>query len=84
MVKAAVNAKVNFSMPYLISEMIAGSHMKLYQVCLRISYQGTKFCFSLYFSFMLFAVHLVKSYVMPSQTKFFFPEEGKCAKSPWW
>ena len=33
MVKAAVNAKVNFSMLYLISEMVAGSRIRLYQVC---------------------------------------------------
>ena len=30
---AAVNAKVNFSMLYLISEVVAGFHTKLYQVC---------------------------------------------------
>ena len=56
MVKAAVNAKVNFSMLYLISEM--GSHIKSYpgrflivSSLLRVSYQSTKFVCP--FSFLL-------------------------------
>ena len=65
MVKAAVNAKVNFSTLYLISEMVAGSPYKVVSSLLRVSYQGTKFCFSLYCSFKRKSVKRQSSYAFP-------------------
>ena len=43
--------KVNFSMLYLISEVVAGLSYRVVSSVLQVSYQGTKFCFSLYFPF---------------------------------
>ena len=44
MVKAAVSAKIQFGMLYLITGMVV-------LISLQISYQATKCCFSHYFSF---------------------------------
>ena len=49
MVKVAVNAKVNFSMLYLISEMVVGSHIKLYQVCCGQAIRAQSFVFPFIF-----------------------------------
>ena len=49
MMKAGVNAKVNFSTLYLISEMVAGFHIKLYQVCCGLAIRAQSFVFPFIF-----------------------------------
>ena len=49
MVKAAVNSKVNFNTLYLLSEMVAGSHIKLYQVCGGLAIRAESFVFPFIF-----------------------------------